>query len=69
MNRIFIFILAVIAGSALSFAVSAKDAPEKSDIVKGVEGKIREGKTGTSNENAEYLFCSDFRVKISPSEI
>jgi len=29
------------------------ESKEKSDIQKGVEGKIREGKTGTSNENAE----------------
>lgn len=66
MNRLFTFILAVIVGSSLPFAVLAKDTPEKSDIVKGVEGKIREGKTGTSNENAEkYMKELDRQEKES----
>lgn len=52
-NKLFTLILAVIVGSSLAFAVLATDTPEKSDITKGVEGEIREGKTGTLNENAE----------------
>lgn len=50
MNKLLSLSVAVIVGCALSFATLAD---EKSDIVKGVEGKIREGKSGTSNENAE----------------